>query len=169
MKKILIAAAALALASGPAFAAGDNPDNKVLSMLHMDNQMEMQAGLLAEQKATSPQVKEFAQHIVRDHRETDQQIQSIARKAGLSVVDPDIAKKKRAEQQKILEKLAKAEGQDFDKTYTALMADAHGKAISALKKEREKVQNPELQALLDKTLPVLEQHKSRAEELKRAV
>src|SRR3954466_14535490 len=58
----------IALAAGNAWAAGAGPsDAQIAAIVVAANQVDIDAGKLAESKSTSSQVKAFAQRMVTDH------------------------------------------------------------------------------------------------------
>ena len=65
---------------GVAFAADIPKDPKSFAeLLHHDNQAEVELGKLAQEKAGSPAVKQFAQMMIEDHQKGDQRLRSSAR------------------------------------------------------------------------------------------
>src|SRR5688572_22786392 len=49
-------------------------ERQVLSDLHKTNQKEIQLGQLAQQKGASAEVRNFGQHLIKDHQEADAKV-----------------------------------------------------------------------------------------------
>jgi putative membrane protein len=64
----------------------DSPqgDNALVMKIHKINQMEIQAGQLAQRNSSTAKVKSYGQQLVRDHQAADQKITTLARSLGVS-------------------------------------------------------------------------------------
>jgi len=69
------------------------------------------------------------------------------------------------EQQQLLERLEKAQGEDFDREFADAIVEAHRKTIDRLNDAKDVLANPEVRDLVDRTLPILENHQRDAEQL----
>lgn len=160
---VLILAAAF-LATPGVTSAGDSAQMRqmhqsmAVNQLHHYNQKEIELSELASQKATSPEVKLFAQTIVKDHRANDQRLQDVAKRSQIPVQDYSASTYDRAS----LEQLRKAEAAQFDRLYLALMDLGHEHAIRDLRSTSRRVQDPQIKALLDETLPKIREHHRQA-------
>lgn len=114
---------------------------------------EVQAGQLAQQKATDPKVKDFAQKMVTDHTTANQKLMALAQAKGLT---PPAAldDKHQAE----LTKLQNADGAKFDKLYMKGQLRDHQEAVRLFQNEADKGQDADLKAFATQTLPILQQH-----------
>lgn len=126
--------------------------------------LEVELGQLAQEKAQSQEVKDFAQMMVNDHRQVNEKLQSIAQ--GKNVEIPQTLKE---DHQDKMEDLREKSGQEFDKEYMSTMVDMHEKDIDKYENMREDVQDPELQSWIDNTLTSLRQHREEAERIKEQV
>lgn len=92
------------------------------------NMAEVELGRLAEQKAQSPQVKDFARQMVEDHTKANTELEQIARAQNIQLptaLDQD--------HQDALQKLQGLSGADFDREYIDAMVDGHQDAVDLLK------------------------------------
>jgi putative membrane protein len=108
---------------------------------------------LALDRASSEQVKKFAQHMVDDH--------SKANTALLKVADKDKiapAEKMSVKDQQTFTKLAGLKGAEFDREYIASQLAAHKEAVALFKSESNHGKNEDLKEFATKTLPTLEHH-----------
>jgi len=169
--------AALAVAAGAASAddatgksaaaskSTDNSPQAVLSAIHTDNQLEIQAGQLAQQKGSSDAVRKFGQTLYNDHNSADSKVQALAKQKGLSLseqpADPEKARHAREEKQE-MERLQKLSGAEFDQAFMASMAEGHQKTIDNLEKAKASVSDTDVQKLIDELMPTLHKHQSTA-------
>ena len=80
MSKIAIAAA-LAFAAGSSHAQGAGPtDPQIAAIVVTANQVDIDAGRLAESKAKGKDVKAFAQQMVKDHTSVNQSAVALVQK-----------------------------------------------------------------------------------------
>jgi putative membrane protein len=121
---------------------------------------EANLGQLAQEKASSQHVKDFAQEMVTDHTADYTKISGVASKAGLTV-----PKALDAQHIRMSAPLRKASGAAFDKQYARMMVSGHESAIAAYNKEAREGKNADLKAYAQATLPTLEKHKSGAQDL----
>lgn len=122
------------------------------------NLTDLKFSQLAMQKGFSPQVKDLAQHILTDQKNSEDLLKKIT--AGKSIFTPTILDD---EHQKNFTKLSDKEGEAFDKAYTECMIRDHKKTIEVYEKETKKGENTELRAFATNTLPSLNNYKNLAE------
>jgi len=125
---------------------------------------EVELGRLASDKASSPEVKQFAQRMVTDHGKANGELKSLAEKKGISVPTDVDAKHKQT-----VEKLSKLSGAAFDRAYMDEMLKDHKKDVSEFKQQSTKGSDPELKAWATTTLPTLQEHLQMAERTHSAV
>lgn len=121
--------------------------------------MEVQLGQVAQGKAGSQDVKNFASRMVTDHGKAGEELKTFAATKNAALPDKLEHKHKTT-----IEKLSKLSGSEFDKKYMEAMVKDHEKDVADFKKAVKKVKDPELNAWVVKTLPVLEQHLQMAKE-----
>ena len=118
---------------------------------------EVELGKLAQQKASSPEVKNFGKHMVDDHSKANEQLKIVAGKKNVTLPKQMDAKHK-AEH----DRLAKLSGKDFDRAYMDAMVKDHQEAVAKFKAASASG-DPDVQAFATKTLPTLEEHLSLAQ------
>jgi putative membrane protein len=124
---------------------------------------EANLGQLAQERAESQGVKDYAQMLVTDHTADYTKIGGIATKAGLNV--PNALD---AQHIKMSAPLRKLKGTAFDKQYVHMMIVGHEAAIAAYNKEAREGTNADLKAYAQATIPTLEKHESGAKDLAKA-
>jgi putative membrane protein len=152
---------ATALAPLDAKAATDD-DKKFLAMAAQSDQNEIALAKLAEQKATNPAVKAFAQKMIMEHTKMSASMQPFAESWGLTPPSgPD------ADTQKELDKLNGLSGNDFDKEYMGQMVSDHSKALSAFTKEAKDTKDMKFRAVVLQGKTAVAAHKNMAYDLKK--
>lgn len=160
MKKLVTTIGIVALAATQAMAA-PSADKKFAMKAAKDGLAEVQLGQLAQQKAASPQVKEFGQTLVNDHTQANQELQQIAQGAGMTLPSQPSNK-----EQEAMQKLQNLSGPAFDKAFVRDEIKDHRKDIGEFQKEAQSGSDPALKAFAEKTLPVLQKHLQMAQSLK---
>jgi putative membrane protein len=130
-----------------------NDDRQFVMQAAQDGMAEVQLGKLAQQKASSGEVKQFGQMMVEHHSKGNSELEAIASKLGAS--PPKTLDQKHQEMMKKFEKLT---GADFDREYARQMVQDHERAISLFEKQAKKGDADELKQFAAKQLPLLRDH-----------
>ena len=133
-------------------------DRDFLTKAAEGGKAEVELGNLATQKASSNDVKQFAQRMVEDHGKANKELEKVAKDKGIALPDQPDAKDK-AEKSR-LEKLS---GAQFDKAYMAYMVKDHTKDVSEFRKESQSAKDSDVKNFAAKTLPTLEDHLKQAQ------
>jgi putative membrane protein len=159
----IAAAAFIAFASAPhaqeankekaAKAAVDGGDAKRAREIAQADMAEVQAGKLGASKASSAEVREFAQHMVDDHGKHLSELRSMAKTKGMQL--PSQPAKKH---QDALNKLQSASGAAFDKQFMTMMVKDHEEALKLVQGTAKNAKDPELKADAEKTAPKIQEH-----------
>lgn len=122
---------------------------------------EVEMAKLALERASSADVKSFAETLQRDHTTANQKLMQIAQQKGL-----DAPKQLSAEQRKTLDKLSNLKGDEFDKAFMkeAGMKD-HKKDIQLFERQAKEGKDAELKAFASETLPTLKSHLQMAQKI----
>lgn len=160
--RTLIALALLAAMPGFADAAASKAAQQFIATAGHAGTYEVQAGELAAQKATSPDVKSFAQQMVTDHSKMGEALKTAAGTTPLPT-------KLDAKHTKELAALKSASAADFDALYLKQQLDAHQKAVALLKAESTKGDDPALKSFAATNLPTLQHHLEMVQALEKPV
>lgn len=137
-------------------------DKKFLAMAAQSDQNEMALSQLAQQKATNPAVKAFADKMVKEHTQMTESMKPFADSWGLTApTGPD------TDHQKELDKLNGLSGSDFDKEYIDQMVTDHSKALSAFTTEAKDTKDVKFRAAVIKGKTAVAAHKNMAYDLKK--
>lgn len=124
-----------------------------------DGAREVELGRLAQERATSPQVKEFAEKMVSAHSKAGEDLRAIARTENLDVeIDREDLQDER-------ERLARHSGAEFDREYMDKMVDEHEEALNDLERHADS-DNPHLRQFAASNLPIVRQHLEEARQIR---
>jgi predicted outer membrane protein len=145
-------------ASGAKLSSGDEKAVKDMAMADM---AEVATGKLAQSKGQSAEVKAFGQQMIDDHGAALAKVQALAQARGVTLPTELDSKHK-----SMSAKLEKLSGAEFDKAYMAQAGvkdhtDTHKKLVA----DAKKIKDPEVKALADQHMPVVEQHLKAAQQM----
>ena len=175
-KAILIGTVALTMAAGPAFAqkkqtktaapaaAKQQSDQKFVMDAAKGGMAEVEFGKLAQDKASSDQVKNFGKRMVDDHSKANDELQTLAKNKNITL-PTDLDPKDKA----LKDRLSKLSGAAFDRAYMNAMLRDHRKDVNEFKMESTSGQDADVKAFASKTLPTLEDHLKLAQQTEKAV
>jgi putative membrane protein len=142
----------------------EKKDQKFITGAASGGLLEVELGKLAADKASSDDVKKFAQHMVTDHSKANDELKTLAQSKGVTVPTEMMPRHK-----KDLERLSKLSGADFDKAYMTAMVKDHEEDVNQFKEAARNSADPDLKAFADKTVPTLQDHLKMAKETHEAV
>lgn len=142
--------------------AATDDDKKFLATAAQSDQNEIKLSQLAEQKATNPAVKAFAQKMVADHTKMSASMKPFAESWGITPsagLDDD--------HQKEYDKLSGLSGADFDKEYMSQMVKDHTKALDAFTSEAKDTKDMKFRAVVIDGKTMVAAHKNMAYDLEK--
>jgi putative membrane protein len=125
---------------------------------------EVELGKLAQQKGESQQVKDFGKRMVDDHGKANEELKRIAGAKGVTLPTEVDGKHKR-----LIDKLSKKSGHDFDREYMDEMVDDHEKDVKDFRSMAKSAKDADVKSFASSTLPTLEQHLQAAKSTEDAV
>lgn len=136
-------------------------DRKGLMDMAMVNMAEIEMGKLAQSKSQNPEVKTYAQQMIDDHTKGLTEVQGVAQTKGVTLPTELDAKHKA-----MSNRLAKLSGEKFDREYMKVGGVAsHKEAHALLKKNQKAAKDPDVQGLVTKMMPIVEQHLKAAQQM----
>lgn len=161
---IAFVVALLAMSVNAQTAAPD--DAQIAAIVVTANQIDVDAGKLAEQQASDTQVRDFAERMVTDHTAVNEQAAELVTRLGVTPQESDLSKTLKEQGQDSLDTLEKLEGEEFDRAYIDHEVAYHQAVLDTIDKTLlPNTQNDELRALISKTRPVIEAHLEHAQQL----
>jgi putative membrane protein len=157
-------------------------------MASMSDQFEITSSRLAEQRSQNAQMKQFAQHMIRDHEKTTQELQRLLpgntaataapRGSGPRPTDSSAAGTAGSrtnaqnepsgldqQHQALLHQLEGAQGTAFDQLYIRQQVQAHQQAVDLFRNYAASGDDAQLKQWAGATLPTLEEHLRLAQQL----
>jgi putative membrane protein len=162
---------AVIIASGLVFAATASHaqtinDAQIASIVVTANQVDVDAGKLAQKSATNPEVKKFAERMVADHEGVNKQAVALATKLKVTPQDNDTSKALKAGGEQNIAKLKTLRGAAFDKAYVDQEVAYHQAVLDAIDKTLvPNASNAELKALIVKVRPAIAAHLEHAKHI----
>jgi len=145
-------------------------DAQIASIVVTANQVDIDAGKLAESRATNDEVKAFARLMVTDHTAVNKSATDLAGKLKVTPQDNPTSESLKSGGDKNLAHLRTLTGTSFDKAYVDHEVAYHQQVIDALDKTLiPGAANAELKALLIKVRPAFVAHLEHAKRLQSSV
>jgi putative membrane protein len=154
----------------PGFAAGalanslSHGERKFIEEAAKGGMAEVEHGQSSLEHASNPQVKQFAAKMVQDHSKANEELRSLAQAKGVTVPSGPKSTEKHE-----MSKLAKLQGDAFDREYMDHMVKDHEKDVKEFQKEADKAKDADVKNFAANTLPTLQEHLRMAQEADAAV
>ena len=165
----ITAACTLQAQDRPSPRPGESADSKDKGSMFVKaavegNSAEIALAEIAARNGQNAELKEFAEHLRKDHTEANKKLEPIAQKHGVTVsqtLDP--------KHQRVVDRFQQLKGEQFDKEYAKEMLRDHQKAISKYDKASREATDTEIKQYAQETLPKLREHQKHAEKVAKAV
>jgi putative membrane protein len=167
----VIAAAALALVTSVASAQPQGPnDAQIAAIVVAANQVDIDAGKLAESKSSNKEVKAFAKRMVTDHTGVNKSATALVTKLKVKPEANPTSTSLKKDGQDTLKHLKGLKGAAFDKAYIDNEVTYHQTVLDAIDKTLiPSAKNEELKALLVKVRPAFVDHLEHAKRLRESI
>jgi putative membrane protein len=155
MRKLLVASLSAVLVGAAAMTASaalSSSDRDFLQKATSSGLAEIAAAQLAQQRAGSPQVRQFADRMIADHTQANSELQEIAGE------DVELPSQPAGHDGAAVQRLRGLNGAAFDRAYVQDQLSNHQQLIAMFRREANSGQDPELKAFAQKTVPILQQH-----------
>jgi len=164
-KFVTTSAAGLLLVAASAFAQSPS-DAQIADIVVTANQVDIDAGKLAESKASNAEVKAFGKQMVTDHSGVNKQAVALVTKLKVTPEANDTSKALKAGGADNLKNLQKLSGAAFDRAYVDHEVAYHQQVLDAVDKTLiPSAQNAELKSLLVAVRPAFVAHLEHAKSL----
>jgi putative membrane protein len=121
---------------------------------------EVKSAELAKEKASSSDVKSFAEQMIGDHGKANDELVALAKEKGITVpAELD------HEHQTMVQKLEGLSGDAFDKEYLRQQRAGHATMLKLLQDEAKNGKDADLKSFATKTTSVVKEHKSHIEKI----
>ena len=155
----LTLAVSAALAQGSPSADAGPTDAQIAHIVVTANQVDINAGKLAESKGSDKEVKGFAKQMVTDHTGVNKQATALVNKLKVKPEDNPTSKSLMSGGADNLKKLKALKGKNFDKAYIDNEVTYHQAVLDAIDKTLvPNAKNEELKGLIVKVRPAFVAH-----------
>lgn len=145
-------------------------DAQIAHIVVTANQVDIDAGEIADSKAIDSEVKAFGRMMVMDHTAVDKQARELAAKLKLTPQENATSQSLKMGGETNVANLKTLSGAAFDKAYIAHEVEYHQAVIETLNKLLvPNAQNPELKALIVKVTPAFVAHLEKAKQIQAAL
>ena len=154
------AGAASSSTASSSSSASANADQDFIANAAKGNRAEVTLGKMVESKTKDPSVRQFAQQMVKDHTTALNELTQLAQSKNITLPEglPDDATA-------LQSKLSSASGKALDKDYMDSMVDDHKKDVSEFQDASQNAKDPDVKQWAAKTLPTLQAHLQKAEQI----
>lgn len=128
-------------------------DRKLLVAVRQAGLWEIPAGQQAQQRASSPRVREVAEIIWQQHVQLDTDARATAEKLG--VILPN---EPNGSQKSWLREMSGKFGEDYDKIWVHRLRAAHGAVFTVIAQVRSKTENSEIRAFAERSMKFVNTH-----------
>ena len=165
--RLSAAIAALSLLSSAAMAQAAKPtDPQIAHIAYTAGVIDIDAAKQALGKASTKEVKAFAQDMVRDHEVVNKQALDLVKKLKVTPEDNDTSKTLSKQAADKLAELNNLKGAEYDKAYVANEVAYHKAVNGALETQLiPSASNAELKSLLQTGLKIFQGHQQHAEQV----
>jgi len=121
--------------------------------------MEVEAARLAQEKASSNEIKEYARKLEQDHTKANEDLKKLAAQKNVDL-PTDMGK-----HAQMLEKVRAASGDEFDKKWMKMQVQHHKKDVSEFQKATNRAMDSDVRNFATAKLPALQEHLNQAQQL----
>jgi putative membrane protein len=166
-----LAVALVTAAFGVSAQTGGGPnDAQIAAIVVTANQVDIDAGKLAETKGSAKDVKDFAKRMVIDHSSVNKQATELVQKLKVKPESNSTSESLKKGGDENLAKLKSLSGADFDRAYIDHEVTYHQQVLDALDKTLiPNAKNDELKNLLVKVRPAFVAHLEHAKQVQSAL
>jgi len=118
---------------------------------------------LAEKRAESPKVKEFAAVMVTEHKKCQDRLAEQTKNRKIAVVSG-----LEQETKTDIDNLSKLKGAEFDRAYLSWIIKGHREGIAMLQNQADNGKDNDLRTFAKEQIPGMKEHLARAEELSKS-
>lgn len=126
------------------------------------NMAEIRLSQLALQRASSDEVKQYAQQMIDQHTQANNQLMQLARQKNVT-----LPRQLDAQHQQIERQLQRLSGASFDQAYMRAMVNDHAQTTALFQRQTEQGKDRDVVAFASQLLPAIQQHYAMANSMVR--
>ncbi len=131
----------------------NNPDYEFYKAAATNGMAEVELAKLAQEKSKTPEVKDFAAMMMKDHTAANNKLKAIATANDVTLPDDTTLMQKATKK-----KLEMQGADDFDDAYVKNQIKAHEDTVALLKKQIDGGEDADAKKFAAETLPTVEEH-----------
>ena len=142
-------------------------DEEIVAIVAVANVNEINASKLGKSKANQPEIRQFADKMIKDHRAMDEKAGKMAVRLKLNPTPSELAETLKAQGNEVMEGLGIApKGPIFDKEFMNSQVQMHEQVLNLFNNELiPNAKNAKLKALLEQSSKDIELHLEHARQL----
>lgn len=145
-------------------------DAQITKIVATTNSGEIELAKMAKEKTTNPEVKTFADHMIKDHEANNQKSMGLVAKMKVTPEESVKNAEMNTKNEMTKAKLSVLSGKEFDRAYMDGMVKAHQQVLENLDKMLiPNAQNGELKDLLTKTKVKVTEHMDHAQKVSKSL
>ena len=134
-------------------------DGDIAAVTNALNEGEARQAQLAVTRARSPEVRQFAEHMISQHQQLAREDAQLFARAGATATDNEVSRHLSAESQSVMQSLQSATPDDFDRVYIEAQVREHQGALQTIDSQlAASVTNPQVRLALSDTRSAVQQH-----------
>lgn len=169
MKNLIFSLAAIGLMVGGASSAQAQEtmtDAKIVEVMKVANEGEVDLAKMAKSRAEHKDVKDFAKKMIDEHKKSEKEAKDVAKKAKVKAEESTASKDLKNVAKTKEKDLKNFKGKEFDKAYIDQQISMHQQLLDDLNQKLiPAAQSPELKTYLEATKAHVQEHLSRAQEI----
>jgi putative membrane protein len=157
------------MSGASAMAGGNLSDAQIAGVLDAVNLGEVQQAHLAQEKATEPAVRNYANAMMNGHQAAARQQAEVLDQRGIAPQETDLSRQLRQQSQQEEQRLSQLEGPAFDRAYIQAQIRSHQDALNLIDQQLlPNASDPAYRAYLEQLRGHLQQHLSQAQQVQSA-
>jgi putative membrane protein len=134
-------------------------DRRFMMETAQSNMAEIKVAQIAQEKASSDEVKQYARKLVDDHTKAGEELKRIAAQKNVQL-PTDMGK-----HQHMISKVENMSGDSFDRNFMKMQVQHHKKDVSNFQKQVNRSMDSDVKTFASTTLPTLQEHLQQAQTL----
>lgn len=144
---------------------GAMPETAFVANASRGDVYEIEAGRIAQQRARSPELRQLAERMVRDHTDSSTRLMAALQRHGDRELLDEVQGGLDAHRRNMLDHLREARADEFDSVYLAQQKLAHRETMTLFEGFDSSDEHPELVEYARAMLPVLNEHRAMVERI----
>lgn len=145
-------------------------DAEIAHIVVTANTIDVEAGELAVEKATNPEVKAYGQKMIAEHTGVNEQATALVQKLGVTPQDNATSQSLKAAADETKTRLEGLSGAEFDKAYIDNEVAFHQTVLDAIDTTLiPNAQNAELKSLIEQVRPAIDGHLKMAQQIQQTL